>query len=155
MNYYELKQKELLLKFFSKKLSEETNSNLNLEYVIKHNDKIITGTTLRNYNKEQFSVEKVVTNFNRPTIESECIDIFLTESHLKPYHINYLKEILKYSKLSFKSSLIKLISDYPVNTQLKTKELELYNIKFLESNLELDFLLVSETDDFEIISVNL
>ena len=55
MKYTELQQKELLLKYISIKLSNELNNDINLEYIIKCNNKIITGTTLRNFNTTKFS----------------------------------------------------------------------------------------------------
>ena len=129
MNYVELQQKELLLKYISIKLSNELNNDINLEYIIKYNDKIITGTTLRNFNTTKFSVEKIFKDFNNPKITFEPIDYFYVSEKIKPFHIKYLDELSKLSKIN--------------------------DVKFIESNIVFDYLLVSEKDKFEIISVNI
>lgn len=155
MNYVELQQKELLLKYISIKLSNELNNDINLEYIIKYNDKIITGTTLRNFNTTKFSVEKIFNDFNRPEITFEPIDYFYISENIKPFHINYLTELFKLSKINFKSALLKLILDTNINLKFSNDKFEIYDVKFIESNTVFDYLLISEKDNFEIISVNI
>lgn len=155
MNYVELQQKELLLKYISIKLSNELNNDINLEYIVKYNDKIITGTTLRNFNTTKFSVEKIFNNFNRPEIIFEPIDYFYISENIKPFHINYLTELFKLSKINFKSALLKLILDTNINLNFSNDKFEMYDVKFIESNIVFDYLLISEKDNFEIISVNI
>ena len=155
MNYVELQQKELLLKYISIKLSNELNNDINLEYIIKYNDKIITGTTLRNFNTTKFSVEKIFNDFNKPEITFEPIDYFYISENIKPFHINYLTELFKLSKINFKSALFKLILDTNINLNISNDNFEMYDVKFIESNIVFDYLLVSEKDNFEIISVNI
>lgn len=155
MNYVELQQKELLLKYISIKLSNELNNDINLEYIIKYNDKIITGTTLRNFNTTKFSVEKIFNDFNRPEITFEPIDYFYISENIKPFHINYLTELFKLSKINFKSALLKLILDTNINLKFSNDKFEMYDVKFIESNTVFDYLLISEKDNFEIISVNI
>ena len=155
MNYVELQQKELLLKYISKTLSNELNNDINLEYIVKYNDKIITGTTLRNFNTTNFSVEKVFNDFNNPKITFEPIDYFYVSESIKPFHIKYLAELFQLSKLSFKSVLLDLIFDKHSQLKISNKTFEMYNVRFIENNIELDYLLISEKDNFEIISVNI
>ena len=155
MNYVELQQKELLLKYISIKLSNELNNDINLEYIIKYNDKIITGTTLRNFNTTNFSVEKILKDFNKPEITSEPIDYFYVSEKIKPFHTKYLAELSKLSKINFKSALLKLILDTNINLNVSNDNFEMYDVKFIESNIVFDYLLVSEKDNFEIISVNI
>jgi len=155
MNYIELQQKELLLKYISIKLTNELNNDINLEYIIKYNDKIITGTTLRNFNTTNFSVEKIFNDFNTPKITFEPIDYFYIPEKIKRFHIKYLAELSKLSKINFKSALLKLILDTNINLNVSNDNLELYNVKFIGNNIALDYLLVSEKDNFEIISVNI
>lgn len=155
MNYVELQQKELLLKYISIKLSNELNNDINLEYIIKYNDKIITGTTLRNFNTTKFSVEKIFNDFNRPEITFEPIDYFYISENIKPFHINYLTELFKLSKINFKSALLKLILDTNINLKFSNDKFEMYDVKFIESNTVFDYLLISEKYNFEIISVNI
>ena len=155
MNYIELQQKELLLKYISIKLTNELNNDVNLEYIIKYNDKIITGTTLRNFNTTNFSVEIIFNNFNKPEIIFEPIDYFYIPEKIKRFHIKCLAELSKLSKINFKSALLKLILDTNINLNISNDNFELYNVKFIENNIALDYLLVSEKDNFEIISVNI
>lgn len=155
MNYNELQQKELLLKYISITLSNELKNDINLEYIIKYNDKIITGTTLRNFNTTNFSVEKIFNNFNKPEIIFEPIDYFYVSESIKPFHINYLTELFKLSKINFKSTLLDLIFDTHIKLNVSADNFEMYNVKFIESNIVFDYLLISEKDNFEIISVNI
>ena len=155
MNYVELQQKELLLKYISKTLSNELNNDINLEYIIKFNDKIITGTTLRNFDTTNFSVEKIFNDFNKTEITFEPIDYFYVSESIKPFHIKYLAELFQLSKLSFKSVLLDLIFDKHSQLKISNKTFEMYNVRFIENNIELDYLLISEKDNFEIISVNI
>lgn len=155
MKYTELQQKELLLKYISIKLSNELNNDINLEYIIKYNDKIITGTTLRNFNTTKFSVEKIFNDFNKPEITFEPIEYFYISENIKPFHINYLTELFKLSKINFKSALLKLILDTNINLNISNNKFEMYDVKFIESNIVFDYLLISEKDNFEIISVNI
>lgn len=155
MNYVELQQKELLLKYISIKLSNELNNDINLEYIVKYNDKIITGTTLRNFNTTKFSVEKIFNNFNRSEIFFEPIDYFYISENIKPFHIKYLAGLFQLSKISFKSALLKLILDTNINLKFSNDKFEIYDVKFIESNTIFDYLLISEKDNFEIISVNI
>ena len=155
MNYVELQQKELLLKYISIKLSNELNNDINLEYIIKCNNKIITGTTLRNFNTTKFSVEKIFNDFNRPEIIFEPIDYFYVSEKIKPFHTEYLAELSKLSKINFKSALLKLILDTNINLNVSNDNFEMYDVKFIENNIVFDYLLVSEKDNFEIISVNI
>lgn len=155
MNYVELQQKELLLKYISITLSNELKNDINLEYIIKYNDKIITGTTLRNFNTTKFSVEKILNDFNKPEITFEPIDYFYISENIKPFHINYLTELFKLSKINFKSALLKLILDSNINLKFSNDKFEIYDVKFIESNTVFDYLLISEKDNFEIISVNI
>lgn len=155
MNYVELQQKELLLKYISIKLSNELNNDINLEYIIKYNDKIITGTTLRNFDTTHFSVEQIFNDFNRPEIIFEPIDYFYISENIKPFHIKYLSELFQLSKISFKSALLKLILDTNINLNISNENFEMYDVKFIESNIGFDYLLISEKDNFEIISVNI
>lgn len=155
MNYVELQQKELLLKYISITLSNELKNDINLEYIIKYNDKIITGTTLRNFNTTKFSVEKILNDFNKPEITFEPIDYFYISENIKPFHINYLTELFKLSKINFKSALLKLILDTNINLNISNNKFEMYDVKFIESNIVFDYLLISEKDNFEIISVNI
>ena len=154
MNYVELQQKELLLKYISIKLSNELNNDINLEYIIKYNDKIITGTTLRNFDTTDFSVEKIFKDFNKTEITFEPIDYFYISENIKPFHIKYLSELFQLSKISFKSALLKLILDTNINLNISNENFEMYDVKFIESNIVFDYLLISEKDNFEIISVN-
>ena len=155
MNYVELQQKELLLKYISIKLSNELNNDINLEYIIKYNDKIITGTTLRNFDTTNFSVEKIFRDFNKTEITFEPIDYFYISENIKPFHIKYLSELFQLSKISFKSALLKLILDTNINLNVSNENIEMYDVKFIESNIGFDYLLISEKDNFEIISVNI
>ena len=155
MNYIELQQKELLLKYISIKLSNELKNDINLEYIIKYNDKIITGTTLRNFDTTHFSVEKIFKDFNKPEIIFEPIDYFYISENIKPFHIKYLAELFQLSKLSFKSALLDLIFDKHSQLKFSNKTFEMYNVRFIENNIALDYLLISEKDNFEIISVNI
>lgn len=155
MNYVELQQKELLLKYISIKLSNELNNDINLEYIIKYNGKIITGTTLRNFNTTKFSVEKIFNDFNKPKITFEPIDYFYISENIKPFHIKYLAELFQLSKISFKSALLDLIFDKHSQLKFSNKTFEMYNVRFIENNIALDYLLISEKDNFEIISVNI
>lgn len=155
MKYTELQQKELLLKYISIKLSNELNNDINLEYIIKYNDKIITGTTLRNFNTTKFSVEKIFNDFNKPEITFEPIDYFYISENIKPFHINYLTELFKLSNINFKSALLKLILDKNINLNILNDKFEMYDVKFIESDIVFDYLLISEKDNFEIISVNI
>lgn len=155
MNYVELQQKELLLKYISIKLSNELNNDINLEYIIKYNDKIITGTTLRNFDTTDFSVEKIFKDFNKTEITFEPIDYFYISENIKPFHIKYLSELFQLSKISFKSALLKLILDTNINLNISNENFEIYDVKFIESNIVFDYLLISEKDNFEIISVNI
>lgn len=155
MNYNELQQKELLLKYISITLSNELKNDINLEYIIKYNDKIITGTTLRNFNTTNFLVEKIFNNFNKPEIIFEPIDYFYVSESIKPFHINYLTELFKLSKINFKSALLDLIFDTHIKLNVSADNFEMYNVKFIESNIVFDYLLISEKDNFEIISVNI
>lgn len=155
MNYVELQQKELLLKYISIKLSNELNNDINLEYIIKYNDKIITGTTLRNFDTTDFSVEKIFKDFNKTEITFEPIDYFYISENIKPFHIKYLSELFQLSKISFKSALLKLILDTNINLNISNENFEMYDVKFIESNIVFDYLLISEKDNFEIISVNI
>ena len=155
MNYNELQQKELLLKYISIKLSNELKNDINLEYIIKYNDKIITGTTLRNFNATNFSVEKIFNDFNKPRIIFEPIDYFYISENIKPFHIKYLTELFKLSKINFKSALHDLIFDTNIKLNVSADNFEMYDVKFIESNIALDYLLISEKDNFEIISVNI
>jgi hypothetical protein len=155
MKYTELQQKELLLKYISIKLSNELNNDINLEYIIKYNDKIITGTTLRNFNTTNFSVEKIFNDFNRPEIIFEPIDYFYISENIKPFYTEYLAELSKLSKINFKSALLKLILDTNINLNVSNDNFEMYNVRFIENNIALDYLLISEKDNFEIISVNI
>lgn len=155
MNYVELQQKELLLKYISIKLSNELNNDINLEYIIKYNDKIITGTTLRNFDTTNFSVEKIFRDFNKTEITFEPIDYFYISENIKPFHIKYLSELFQLSKISFKSALLKLILDTNINLNVSNENFEMYDVKFIENNIALDYLLISEKDNFEIISVNI
>lgn len=155
MNYVELQQKELLLKYISIKLSNELNNDINLEYIIKYNDKIITGTTLRNFDTTDFSVEKIFKDFNKTEITFEPIDYFYISENIKPFHIKYLSELFQLSKISFKSALLKLILDTNINLNISNGNFEMYDVKFIESNIVFDYLLISEKDNFEIISVNI
>ena len=155
MNYSDLQQKELLLKYISIKLSSELNNDINLEYVIKYNDKIITGTTLRNFNATNFSVEKIFNDFNKPRITFEPIDYFYISENIKPFHIKYLAELFKLSKINFKSALLDLIFDTNIKFNFSNDNFEMYDVKFIENNIALDYQLISEKDNFEIISVNI
>ena len=155
MKYTELQQKDLLLKYISIKLSNELNNDINLEYIIKYNDKIITGTTLRNFNTTKFSVEKIFNDFNKPEITFEPIDYFYISENIKPFHINYLTELFKLSNINFKSALLKLILDKNINLNILNDKFEMYDVKFIESDIIFDYLLISEKDNFEIISVNI
>ena len=155
MKYTELQQKELLLKYISIKLSNELNNDINLEYIIKYNDKIITGTTLRNFNTTKFSVEKIFNDFNKPEITFEPIDYFYISENIKPFHINYLTELFKLSNINFKSALLKLILDKNINLNILNDKFEMYDVKFIESDIVFDYLLISKKDNFEIISVNI
>ncbi len=155
MNYVELQQKELLLKYVSIKLSNELKNNINLEYVIKYNDKIITGTTLRNFDTTHFSVEKIFKDFNKPEIIFEPIDYFYISENIKSFHIKYLAELFQVSKISFKSALLNLIFDKHSRLNFSNDIFEMYNVRFIENNIALDYLLISEKDNFEIISVNI
>lgn len=155
MNYVELQQKELLLKYISITLSNELKNDINLEYIIKYNDKIITGTTLRNFNTTNFSVEKIFNDFNKPKITFESIDYFYISENIKPFNIKYLAELSKLSKINFKSALFKLILDTNISLNISNDNFEMYDVKFIESNIVFDYLLVSEKDNFEIISVNI
>ena len=155
MNYVELQQKELLLKYISITLSNELKNDINLEYIIKYNDKIITGTTLRNFNTTNFSVEKIFNDFNKPKITFESIDYFYISENIKPFNIKYLAELSKLSKINFKSALFKLILDKNISLNISNDNFEMYDVKFIESNIVFDYLLVSEKDNFEIISVNI
>lgn len=155
MNYVELQQKELLLKYISITLSTELKNDINLEYIIKYNDKIITGTTLRNFNTTNFSVEKIFNDFNKPKITFESIDYFYISENIKPFNIKYLAELSKLSKINFKSALFKLILDTNISLNISNDNFEMYDVKFIESNIVFDYLLVSEKDNFEIISVNI
>ena len=155
MNYSDLQQKELLLKYISIKLSSELNNDINLEYVIKYNDKIITGTTLRNFNATNFSVEKIFNDFNKPRIIFEPIDYFYISENIKPFHIKYLAELFKLSKINFKSALLDLIFDTNIKFNFSNDNFEMYDVKFIENNIALDYQLISEKDNFEIISVNI
>lgn len=155
MNYIELQQKELLLKYISITLSNELKNDINLEYIIKYNDKIITGTTLRNFNTTNFSVEKIFNDFNKPKITFESIDYFYISENIKPFNIKYLAELSKLSKINFKSALFKLILDTNISLNISNDNFEMYDVKFIESNIVFDYLLVSEKDNFEIISVNI
>lgn len=155
MNYIELKQKEFFLKYISNKLSKELQNNINLEFIIKYNDKIITGTTLCNFNTNNFSVETILNDFNNPRIIFDSIDTFYIYEHIKPFHINYLRDLFKLSKTHFKSVLLNLILHSNSNLDFKKDNFELYNVKFIENNIALDYLLVSEKDNFEIVSVNI
>lgn len=155
MKYTELQQKELLLKYISIKLSNELNNDINLEYIIKYNDKIITGTTLRNFNTTKFSVEKIFNDFNKPEITFEPIDYFYISENIKPFHINYLTELFNLSNINFKSALLKLILDENINLNISNNKFEMYDVKFIESDIVFDYLLISEKDNFEIISVNI
>ena len=155
MKYTELQQKELLLKYISIKLSNELNNDINLEYIIKCNNKIITGTTLRIFNTTKFSVEKIFNDFNRPEIIFEPIDYFYISENIKPFHIKHLAELFQLSKINFKSALLKLILDTNINLNFSNDKFEMYDVKFIESNVVFDYLLISEKDNFEIISVNI
>lgn len=155
MKYTELQQKELLLKYISIKLSNELNNDINLEYIIKYNDKIITGTTLRNFNTTKFSVEKIFNDFNKSEITFEPIDYFYISENIKPFHINYLTELFNLSNINFKSALLKLILDKNINLKISNDKFEMYDVKFIESDIVFDYLLISEKDNFEIISVNI
>lgn len=155
MKYTELQQKELLLKYISIKLSNELNNDINLEYIIKYNDKIITGTTLRNFNTTKFSVEKIFNDFNKSEITFEPIDYFYISENIKPFHINYLTELFNLSNINFKSALLKLILDENINLKISNDKFEMYDVKFIESDIVFDYLLISEKDNFEIISVNI
>lgn len=155
MNYVELQQKELLLKYISIKLTNELNNDINLEYIIKYNDKIITGTTLRNFDTTNFSVEKIFNDFNKPEIIFEPIDHFYISENIKPFHIKYLAELFQLSNISFKSALLDLVFDKHSQLKFSNKTFEMYNIRFIENNITLDYLLISEKDNFEIISVNI
>lgn len=155
MNYVELQQKELLLKYISITLSNELKNDINLEYIIKYNDKIITGTTLRNFNTTNFSVEKIFNDFNKPKITFGSIDYFYISENIKPFNIKYLAELSKLSKINFKSALFKLILDTNISLNISNDNFEMYDVKFIESNIVFDYLLVSEKDNFEIISVNI
>ena len=73
----------------------------------------------------------------------------------KPFHIKYLSELFQLSKISFKSALLKLILDTNINLNISNENFEMYDVKFIESNIVFDYLLISETDNFEIISVNI
>lgn len=155
MNYNELQQKELLLKYISIELSNELKNDINLEYIIKYNDKIITGTTLRNFNTTNFSVEKIFNNFNKPEIIFEPIDYFYISENIRPFLVKYLAELFRLSKVSFKSALLDLIFDKHSQLKFSNKTFEMYNVRFIENNITLDYLLISEKDNFEIISVNI
>lgn len=155
MNYVELQQKELLLKYISITLSNELKNDINLEYIIKYNDNIITGTTLRNFDTTNFSVEKIFKDFNKTEITFEPIDYFYISENIKPFHIKYLSELFQLSKISFKSALLKLILDTNINLNISNENFEMYDVKFIESNIGFDYLLISEKDNFEIISVNI
>lgn len=154
MNYVELQQKELLLKYISIKLSNELNFDINLEYIIKYNDKIITGTTLRNFNNENFTLEYVCNDFNTPKISTEQLDILPIAKHIPDYYIDYLVKLFKLSKLNFTSNLLKQILKTDIEYNFSKDSLEIYDVKFLENNISLNFLLISEKDNFEIISLN-
>lgn len=155
MNYVKLQLKELLLKYISIKLTNELNNDINLEYIIKYNDKISTGTTLRNFDTTNFSVEKIFNDFNKPEIILEAIDHFYISGNIKPFHIKYLAELFQLSKISFISALLDLVFDKHSQLKFSNKTFEMYNVRFIEINIALDYLLISEKDNFEIISVNI
>lgn len=154
MNYIELQQKELLLKYISIKLSEKLHKNLNFEYIIRYNDKLITATTFQNFNNENFSFEYVCNDFGTPKISTEQLD-FPTTKHIEDYYIDYLVKLFKLSKLNFTSNLLKQILKINIEYDFSKNSLEIYDVKFLENNISLNFLLVSEKDNFEIISLNI
>ena len=100
-------------------------------------------------------MEKIFNDFNKPEITFEPIDYFYISENIKHFHINYLTELFKLSNINFKSALLKLILDENINLNISNDKFEMYDVKFIESDIVFDYLLISEKDNFEIISVNI
>lgn len=151
MDFLMLQRKELLSNFIIYNLRSLDSQNFNVkpQFIIKYNNQFIKASTLCKFNPENFYTFSLEKN----KIKNIHIDKTLISDRFKTYDAYNLIESSHVNNTCFKEHFLNYIEklDFEIDNQINNYFL--YDVEFLESNIKFDILKISETDNFDIVSI--